>query len=89
VQISDWDKQSVVFASSIRSSLLTPPGRPATFPALLPWLPRLADLELPFLDLFRQLDAADDDRCRSETLRSQHRAESVLHNRDWPLTGCL
>jgi len=40
---------------------------------------KLADLELPFLDLFRQLDAADDDRCRSETLQSQHRAESLLH----------
>jgi membrane dipeptidase len=30
--------QSVVFTSSIRSSLPTQPGRPARFPALLPWV---------------------------------------------------
>jgi hypothetical protein len=51
-------RQSVVFASSI-SSLLMQPGRPARFPAWLPWLRKVCRSGTAFLDLFRQLDAAD------------------------------
>jgi len=41
------------------SSLLMQPGRPARFPAWLPWLRKVCRSGTAFLDLFRQLDAAD------------------------------
>ena len=49
------------------------PRRLARFPAWLPWVRQACRSGTALFDLFRQLDAADDDRCRSETLQSQHR----------------
>jgi hypothetical protein len=39
----------------------------------------LADFELSFFDLLSQFDTVDNDRCGSEALQSEHRAQSLLY----------
>ena len=49
---------------------------------VLTWLPsdhELACLELPFLDLLRQLDSADRDHRIFESFEPEHRADPVFH----------
>src|SRR5215467_10893270 len=51
----------------------TPLFRHRCFP-----IPELADLELALLDLFRQLDSANGDRCVVESFESQHRPNPLF-----------
>ena len=79
VQISDWDGSRSCLPRRSGVVCLRNQGGSPDFRHGGSGSAKLADLERPLLDLFRQLDAADDHRGRSETLPSPHRAESLLH----------
>jgi hypothetical protein len=43
-------------------------------------IPELADFEMALIDLLRQLDSANGDRCVDESFEPQHRLDPLFHS---------